>query len=63
MAHKLITIGSVSVTTGYCVENMHLSFGISITSTLEFEWYKVTCWHGMEEFWKGLKTIFLEQYF
>ena len=31
------------VTTGYWIKNLHLSYAVTIKTTHEFEWYKVTC--------------------
>lgn len=42
--HKLITIDNISsVTTGYWAQNLQISFGLSITHTLGYAWYKMTC--------------------
>ena len=57
-ANHLTTIGDTSnVTTSYWVENLYLPFGVSIKNTHEFKWYRVTCWNGMEGFWKGSKAL------
>ena len=41
----------------YWVEILKLSFGLSIKSTHQFEWYKVTCRIRLEELWKGSKVF------
>ena len=38
---------------------LQLSFGLSIKSTHEIEWSKMTCWNGTEEFWKKSKLLVL----
>ena len=44
VAYHLVTIGAIiTVATSYWVKNLHLSFVLSIKSTHEFEWHKVTC--------------------
>ena len=44
VAHDLTTIGGISsVTMSYWVENLYLSFAVSIKSTYEYEWCRVTC--------------------
>ena len=50
VAHDLTTIGGISsVTMSYWVENLYLSFAVSIKSTYEYEWCRVTCWNGLGE--------------
>ena len=45
VAHHLTTIDSTSkATANYWVENLHLSFIVSIKSTRKFECYTVTCY-------------------
>ena len=36
---------------------LQLSFGLSIKSTHEIEWSKMTWWNGTEEFWKKSKVF------
>ena len=56
----LTTTGRInSVTTSYCVKNLHISFVVSIKSTHEHEWYSVTCWNRLKELWKGLAEKYL----
>ena len=38
-------------------EFLQLSFGLSIKSTHEIEWSKMTWWNGTEEFWKKSKVF------
>ena len=38
-------------------EFLQLSFGLSIKSTHEIEWSKMTWWSGTEEFWKKIKSF------
>ena len=38
-------------------EFLKLSFGLSIKSTHEIEWSKMTWWNGTEEFWKKSKAF------
>ena len=39
------------------LEFWQLSFGLSIKSTYEIEWSKVTQWNGAEEFWEKTKVF------
>ena len=41
------------------VENLHLLFGVSIKSTHEFEWCRVTCLNGLEKPWKWPKSLLM----
>ena len=41
----------------YWVKILKLSFALSIKSTHQFEWYKVTCRIRLEELWKGSKVF------
>ena len=44
VAYLWTAIGGISsVTTGYWIENLDFSFVVTIESTHECEWYRVTC--------------------
>ena len=50
VTHHLKTNGGISsVTTNFWVENLYLSFSVSIISIHKFEWYRVTCKNRVEK--------------